>query len=88
MDSVGVPDVPGEPSQLVNYIERALSETRQAVAFLGDRLGEVRVQPQTEPAGERGRLSHQLRADRERAARRHHDGDTVTVVQPRHNRLC
>ncbi len=45
------------------------------------------MQPQTKPAGERRGLSHELRADRERAARRHHDGDPVTVVQPGHHRL-
>src|ERR1035438_25395 len=87
MDGVGEPHVAVQPSELVNNIERAPAKARQAIAFLRDRLREVGVQPQTKPAGERGRLSHELRADRKRAARRHHDGDPVTVVQPGHHRL-
>jgi hypothetical protein len=35
----------------------------------------MRVQAETEPTGELGRLTHQLLRDRERRARRHHDLD-------------
>ena len=50
--------------------------------LLLDRLGEVRVQPEAEAAGERGRLLHQPRRDGERRAGRDDDLRRRAVDEP------
>src|SRR5919197_3483128 len=80
VDSVGHPDVASDPAQLLHQVDRAAPEPGQDVAFLLEGLGEVRVQAQAVPAGQRGRLAHQLRSDAERGAGGHRDHDPLAVV--------
>ena len=70
VDAVRAPDVAGEPAEPLEVLDRRAAVELAAVRLLLDRLGEVRVQLQPEPARERGRLLHQPRRDRERRARR------------------
>ena len=79
VDAVRAPDVPGEPADALEVLDRRAAVELAAVRLLLDRLGEVRVELQPEPAGERGRLLHQARRDRERRARRDGDLDQVAV---------
>ena len=61
-----------------------------AVRLLLERLREVGVEGQPEPAGERGRLLHQPSRDRERRARRHRELDACSragLVQQRRKAL-
>ena len=73
VDAVGAPDVVGEPAEPVEVLDRAAAVELEAVRLLLEGLGEVGVQRQAEPAGERRRLLHQPARDRERRARR--DGE-------------
>ena len=59
MDAVRAPDVVGEPAEPVEVLDRAAAVELEAVRLLLERLGEVGVERQPEPAGERGRLLHQ-----------------------------
>ena len=63
----------GEPAELARGTRPAAAVELAAVLLLLDRLGEVRVQLQAEPARELRRLAHQLARDRERRARRDRD---------------
>ena len=73
------PDVAVDPADPLEVLDRCAAVELAAVRILLDRLGEVRVQLQAEPAGERGRLLHQPRRDRERRAGRDRDLDEVAV---------
>ena len=68
VDAVRAPDVAGEPAEPLEVLDRRAAVELAAVRVLLDRLGEVRVQRQAEPARERGRLLHQPPRDRERRA--------------------
>ena len=70
VDAVGAPDVVGEPAEPVEVLDRPAAVELEAVRLLLERLREVGVQRQPEPARERGRLLHQAAGDRERRARR------------------
>ena len=69
VDAVRTPHVVGDPPDALEVLDRRAVEELAAVRILLDRLGEMRVQLQAEPARERGRLLHQPRRHRERASR-------------------
>ena len=73
VDAVRAPDVVGEPAEPVEVLDRAAAVELDAVRLLLERLREVGVEGQPEPAGERGRLLHQPAGDGERRARRHRE---------------
>ena len=73
MDAVRVPDVLADPTQVLHELDGAAAEFLEAEALLVKRLGEVRVQPDTAPAREHGRVAHELGSDRKRRAGRDHD---------------
>ena len=86
VDAVGAPDVVGQPAEPVEVLDRAAAVELDAVRLLLERLREVGVERQPEPAGERGRLLHQPAGDGERRARRHrelHAGAWAGLVQQR-----
>ena len=78
VDAVRAPDVVGQPADVGQVLDRRAAVALAAERVLLGRLGEVRVQLQAEPPGERGRLLHQLARDRERRARR--DGHLQEVA--------
>ena len=53
VNAVRAPDVVGDPADPLEVLDRRAVEELAAVRVLLDRLGEVRVQLQAEPAGER-----------------------------------
>ena len=69
VDAVRAPHVVGDPPDALEVLDRGAVEQLAAVRILLDRLGEMRVQLQAEPARERGGLLHQPRGHRERRAR-------------------
>ena len=56
------------------------AESLETVRVFAERLGEMRVQAKAVPAGQGGRIDHQLAAHGERAARRDDHADAFTVV--------
>ena len=65
-DGAGVPhDVVPEPAEALHVLERVAAEPGPAEVVLVGRLGEVGVQPHPQPAGQLGRLAHQLARHRE-----------------------
>ena len=86
VDAMRAPDVVGQPAEPVEVLDRAAAVELDAVRLLLERLREVGVEGQPEPAGERGRLLHQPAGDRERRARRDrelHAGSRAGLVQQR-----
>ena len=67
------PHIPRHPAELLHVFDRGAAELLLRELRLLDRLGQVRVEAQTEPAREVGGLAHELPGHRERRARR--DGD-------------
>ena len=83
VDAVCAPDVLGEPPDLLEVLDRAAAEELLAVLLLFDRLGEVRVELQPEPARELRRLLHQpLRHGERRAGRRDDPHEAGLVLEP------
>ena len=90
VDAVGAPDVVREPAEPVEVLDRAAAVELEAVLLLLERLGEMGVQREAEPARERRRLLHQAAGDRERRARRDgqlHAGAGAGLVQQRREPL-
>ncbi len=73
--AVRAPDVAGEPAEPLQVLDGRAAVELAAVVVLLDRLREVRVERQAEPARERGGLLHQPAGDRERRARRDRELD-------------
>ena len=78
VDAVRTPDVVVEPAERVEVLDRCAAVEVAAVRLLLDRLGEMGVQHQPEPARELCGRAHQLAGDRERRARG--DGDLHQTV--------
>ena len=74
--AVRAPDVPVEPAERVEVLDRRAAVQLLAVRLLLDRLRQVRVQLQAEAPRELGRLRHQAAGDRERRAGRDRDLDS------------
>ena len=90
VDAVRAPDVVGQPAEPVEVLDRAAAVELDAVRLLLERLREVGVERQPEPARERGRLLHQPPRDRERRARRDRELDARSragLVQQRREAL-
>ncbi len=80
---VRVPHVGSEPAQLLREFDRPAAEPLDAVAFLVERLGQMRVRMHAVTARERDALAHQVGRDGERRARRDDDArhrETAGVV--------
>ena len=73
MDAVRAPDVVRKPAELLQVLHRPAAEQALAVLLFLDGLGQVGVQPQPEPARQRGRLRHQSLGGGERRAGRDRD---------------
>jgi hypothetical protein len=73
MHHVRVPHVVAEPAELLREFDRAAAVTLEAVAFLVERFGEVRVRVHAVAARERDALAHQIGRDGERRTRRDDD---------------
>src|SRR6266516_6919062 len=68
MHAVRAPHIACEPADLLEILDGRAAVEVAAVVLLFDRLGEVRVQPQSELTGQVRRLRHQLPGDGERRA--------------------
>ena len=66
VDAVRAPHVPAEPPEVGQVLDRGAAVELEAVGVLLHRLGEVRVEHEAVPAGERGRLLHQSAGHGER----------------------
>jgi hypothetical protein len=66
VNAVSAPDIPVEPTHFPEVLHGSAPVELLAVRLLLMRLGEVRVEPHSEPASQRSGLHHQLPRDRER----------------------
>ncbi len=62
---MGEPHIVAQPAEFLHVVDRAGTELFQTEGFFILRLGEVGVQENTVLIREFGRLTHQLRGDRE-----------------------